>query len=104
MIIKSNYLRVNNFSEGLASVCTQRNECGYIDKTGKFIIKPAFVRADDFNDGLAVVKIGIKTDIQGTKMEYKEGVIDKLGRYVVEPRFSTINPFREDLALVNINN
>lgn len=43
------------FSDGRARVRNDREE-GYIDKTGKFAIEPNFFQADDFQDGLALVR------------------------------------------------
>ncbi len=49
------------FSEGLAWVWVkvgskQVYQCGYIDKTGKYVVKPQFEGAWDFREGLAPVK------------------------------------------------
>jgi hypothetical protein len=62
---------------------------GYIDDTGKFIIKPVFSSADDFQDnGLAVAGI-----------DDKSGLIDKSGRYIVDPIYSYIDKFYEGRAI-----
>jgi len=47
---------------------------GYIDKTGKILIKPQFDYAWPFFEGLAVVKIGDRL-----------GYIDKTGEFIWEP-------------------
>ncbi len=43
-----------DFSEGVA-VFGGENGCGYIDKTGKFVIAPQYDLAEDFSQGLAAV-------------------------------------------------
>lgn len=43
------------FSEGLAMV-NDDWKYGFIDRTGKWVIKPVYERASDFNDGVSVVR------------------------------------------------
>ena len=47
---------------------------GFIDRTGKIVIKPKFKKAYNFYEGLACVKIG-----------KKYGYIDNTGKYIWEP-------------------
>jgi hypothetical protein len=61
------------FSEGLAIVEAD-GYCGFIDKSGKVVIKPQFTWASQFSGGLANVMVGDKM-----------GYIDKSGKYVWEP-------------------
>jgi hypothetical protein len=65
---------------------------GFIDKTGKIVIKPQF---DDallgFFEGLAEVQIGGKW-----------GYIDKSGNIVIKPQFDGTSGFQEGLAKVFI--
>ncbi|WP_158260502.1 WG repeat-containing protein [Chlorogloea sp. CCALA 695] len=51
---------------------------GYIDKTGKSVIKPQFKLAYKFSEGLARVKIGDKW-----------GYVNKTGKQVIRPQFAT---------------
>lgn len=63
---------------------------GYIDKRGKFIIKPFYELALDFQDnGLAIVQIG----------NYY-GIIDSGGNYIVKPKYNSISEFSEGRAIV----
>ena len=52
------------------------NKFGYIDKTGKWVIKPIYDDAKDFINGVAIVK---------TNRGY--GAINKSGEIVVEPKY-----------------
>src|SRR5262249_52513997 len=54
----------------------QNGKYGYIDKTGKLVIKPQFDDADRFFDAFAAVQIGEKW-----------GFIDKSGKVVLKPQF-----------------
>ena len=54
---------------------------GYIDKTGRVIIKPQFRYAHDFSEGLAMV---------GPRQSNKWGYIDKTGSFVIEKIFAPI--------------
>lgn len=87
------------FSEGLAAVeepdpaHSSGMSAGFIDKTGKVVIKPQFDSVVGFTEGLAVA--GIETN---GVMKY--GYIDKTGAWVIKPQFSTAYPFKEGLAAV----
>src|SRR5262249_50615984 len=94
------------FSEGVAAVRLPTNgelvqqfgesagdKWGYIDKTGKFVIKPIFASAGPFKKGLAAVS----TAGSCTK---SYGFIDRDGRFVIEPRFFWAFSFSEGLAAV----
>src|SRR5262245_32107903 len=67
---------------------------GYIDRTGKIVIKPQFDGATDFSEGLAVVAVH--------EGGYKEGYIDETGKMVIPPQFDKATAFSEGLALVGI--
>lgn len=66
---------------------------GYIDQTGKWVIKPQFYIADSFSEGLADVVI-----------EDKQGYIDQAGHIVITPQYISASPFSEGLALVSTSN
>lgn len=66
------------------------NKWGYIDKTGRFVVRPVFQEANDFQEnGLAIVKI-----------DNKYGVINDKFAFVVRPKYETVMPFSEGLAAV----
>lgn len=68
------------------------NLYGYIDKTGKTIIKPQFLSAGQFSEGLAPVRLN------GTY-----GYIDLKGEFVISPKFDVALPFYNELAKVFID-
>ncbi len=65
------------------------NLWGYINKTGKVVIKPQFRYALAFSEGLAAVRI-----------EGRYGYIDTTGRVVIAPSYDRGNPFSHGLAQV----
>ena len=78
----------------LAFSCSKQGEnskYGYIDRTGKIVIKPQFDLTFSFSEGLASVKIGDKY-----------GYIDKTGKIVINPEFDDAEEFSEGLAKVKI--
>lgn len=85
------------FSEGLAAVPLTHAKWGYIDKTGKFVIKPRFHFAFSFSEGRAIAAIA-----EPSFEEPKYGVIDKQGRWIVEPQYESVEEFSEGVAAVEI--
>ncbi|MCX7766465.1 MAG: WG repeat-containing protein [Candidatus Sumerlaeia bacterium] len=84
------------FSEGLAGVKINK-KFGYIDTSGKFVIKPQYEWGGKFSDDIAVVEI---TTMFG--LICKCGYIDRSGRMVIEPKFDCARNFSEDLAPVGV--
>ena len=70
---------------------------GYIDKTGKMVIKPQFLEAGTFNEGIAVVGVVI----DGKKVF---GYIDNSGDWIINPQFSQASPLNEGTAVVEKDN
>lgn len=66
---------------------------GYVDASGKEVIGPRFVWAEEFSEGLAA----FESD------EGKHGYIDETGRVVIEPRFDNWTDFSEGLAAVSVD-
>jgi len=62
---------VGNFSEGLASY-REGSKRGFINKRGEVVIKPEYVTAVTFTNGLSIVELG------GGEWGY----IDRKGRFV----------------------
>lgn len=114
---------IYSFSEGLAAARTGK-KWGYLDKKGKWAIKPVFDGADSFSQGLAPVRIGkkwgyidkkgkqaIKPRFDGARsfqkglaaaeMGQEWGFIDKRGAWAVKPQFYSVRDFSDGLALVD---
>ncbi|MEG0798795.1 MAG: WG repeat-containing protein, partial [Acidaminococcaceae bacterium] len=90
------YDRVGALSEGLAWVQIKSNtnpgndvKCGYIDEAGKVVIPLEYSYADDFQEGLALVK-----------KDGKLSFIDKTGKTVIPIEYGNARSFSEGLAAV----
>jgi hypothetical protein len=108
---------VSSFSGGLALIETH-GKTGFIDRSAVFVIKPQFLAATDFSDGMArVVAEGpcvllpqtpcaslrvLGADERGSGQECKFAFIDKAGRIVSPLRFDDAGDFSEGLAAVRI--
>lgn len=66
---------------------------GFIDKTGKVIVKPKYDRALDSSDGLAVILLN-----------GKYGYINSNGEIAIKPKFEQAFSFKNGVAEVAINN
>lgn len=71
----------------------QNGKWGYIDNTGKIVIKPQFAWAEEFSEGLA----GFENE------DGKHGYIDETGKIVIEPKFDNWTDFSEGLAAVSVD-
>jgi hypothetical protein len=67
----------------------QNNRFGYINRSGKVVIRPRFEEVTAFSENLAAVK-----------RKGKWGFIDTHGRTVVTLQFEAVEPFRHGLAIV----
>lgn len=90
--IESGYDPHYQLHDGLARF-VENGKFGYKDAAGNVIIKPQFVDADDFSEGLACVKKA-KTS--------SWGYIDTAGRMSIPANFRQAKPFHEGLAAVLI--
>jgi len=99
------------FNDGLASVCIKETngitdgttdettngseyKYGYIDKTGKMVIKPQFQWSIKFSEGLAGVRRLNPDD--GTYGKW--GFIDKTGKLVIDYQFDAVGDFGDGLV------
>lgn len=82
---------VFNISPSIGAV--KAGHYGYINKTGKLVVKPQFGEAKNFLQGLAAVKI-----------DDKWGYTNKTGKLVIKPAFSDAYSFSEGLAAVKLDN
>jgi hypothetical protein len=74
------------FTEGLAIV-KQNNLYGFIDTTGKLVIKFQFENCNSFREGLASFQKGKKW-----------GFIDKTGKVIIEPQFDQASFFENGIT------
>ncbi len=70
----------------------ENGKIGFINAEGEMIIKPLFLSAGEFSEGLAPARIA------GTY-----GYIDTKGSFVIKPQFDYATEFREGLAKVYLN-
>lgn len=88
-VIPATLTEAHVFRHGLAAARTE-DGTGYIDTTGRFVIRPQYAAAGWFApNGLA----GVRMADSG-----RCGYIDRAGRTVVEPRFDGARPFGPDGA------
>ena len=67
-------------------------KAGYIDREGQIVIKPRFMRAWEFSEGLAPVQINDEPEF---------GYINKQGHFVIGPWRGTAAVFSEGLGLIS---
>ncbi len=67
---------------------------GYVNEKDEFVIPPSFLFANDFSEGLALVKKDYSS---------KEGFLDTQGRWAISPRFMFASDFSEGLAAVALD-
>ena len=102
------------FVEGLAPVCfdptlkiffpefANAGLCGYLNKSGEWVIEPKFHGATQFNDGLALVRSGRYHDKTSNQWLSDFAFIDKAGKSVLELKgYLDAHSFREGLAQVS---
>ncbi len=91
-------VEVANYWGGLARIGVTGDDgvarYGFVDKTGKIVVKPQFTEADCFVEELALV----------CNDKGKWGFINPEGKYVIEPKFESADSFSEGMAAVCINN
>jgi hypothetical protein len=124
MKIAPQFDEASSFSERHASVChiikkpkngddltetlvfgtSTSEQCGYIDKSGAFVIAPQFNEANDFSGGLAAVLVGRRENVLtgADPQAGKWGYIDQTGKVVIPLQFQNARDFAEGLAAVKI--
>ena len=123
------YVRLGNFVEGLARVSTLRiglfdlafhsddedaaGTWGYVDETGKEVIKPQYIYAYDFSNGIAIV---CKGKWENKKWPHRDGAcagywsetakwgaIDKTGKAVIPFKFDSITCLNDSDDLFRVH-
>ncbi|MFM7078332.1 MAG: WG repeat-containing protein [Bacteroidota bacterium] len=85
-----------NYSDGVAAYSILTNNglaWGFVDKTGKSVIRPNFKECGDFSEGMCVVKSPNRT----------YGYIDKSGKLTIPYQFEKAEPFSNGVAAVRSN-
>lgn len=102
------------FNDGLSPVALGPNQSkitpdkwGFVNKDGKFVIKPHFNNVHAITEGKAAVQTGVwKTMGNGIKswIPGKWGYINSKGKQIIESKFDAADPFSDDMAAVRIDN
>jgi hypothetical protein len=123
IIIEPKYLKVGNFSGGLAWIRNTEGKIGFINHKGEEVIKPTYLAVKNFDpfSGIAFAKdqvgwkyidtngITLKTEafeakkmfIEGLAMVKKNGLwgfIGPDGNYVVEPKYKSLTKLQYGYA------
>ena len=97
IIIKPQYTDVYfTWSEDVIAASVGEKEqqlWGFIDKTGKWVIRPSYQAAKNFSDGVAAVRVN-----------NKYGYIDKKGDFIIKPQFDVAWDFMQGIARVKVGN
>ncbi len=88
----SGVLDVKEFSEGLAPIKASDKKFGYVDASGKIVVKPQFESVGYFVDGLAWAKTS----------DDKVGYVNKTGEWVIKPQFSVGKEFDSSTGLARV--
>ncbi len=93
-ILALSFFVTNTFGQNSASLypITNDNLWGYIDNSGKTVIKPQYLYAGQFSEGLSAVRL------KGTY-----GYIDKSDNFVIAPQYDFALPFQCGQAKVFID-
>jgi hypothetical protein len=114
---------LGNFSEGIAPVRISETQIGFIDPTGRVIVRVRLDAVRDFHDAMAVCELHGKTcamnrewhvaiapmyeamtdfaeGLAGATLDSRHGFVDKKGKFVVAPTYDDAGRFSEGLAAV----
>lgn len=128
LIAYGKYSYAESFNDGYAKVgkgTYPNTRYGYIDRTGKEVIAPAFEAGEKFSEGLAAVRKNGKygfIDKEGKEVlpfNYSKvmpfssgmaavmpfgasrmGLIDRKGKMIVDPKYDMVFPFEDGMAVV----
>jgi hypothetical protein len=95
LLINAKFKSCGAFVSELAPVeDLKTGKTGYINPKGDWEIKPMFVGASTFSDGLASASISSKIS------DYTTGYINMKGEWVINPQFWLAEPFSDGIARV----
>lgn len=107
IIFNHNFKSISTFGKNsYATVVTQTDKYGVINKMGNIVIDTLFSKISDFLDGVAVVD-GLNHNPysydSSTKVIYEKGVIDTLGNWKVKyGEYKNISEFKNGYAHVQL--
>jgi hypothetical protein len=102
-------------------VIVRDGKYGYIDHTGKIVIRPQFIWAEDFWRGLGSVyvcgryasidssgkllphRVAVEGRLEPKHEGQKVGFVDEHGEFKINPTFDDALPFSDGLAAIQIN-
>jgi hypothetical protein len=99
------WLAAGSFSEGLASVAEEGGGQGYIDHSGRTVIKLEGATAPgEFHEGMAqvIVADGPKGGYFSSEGRFQYGYIDREGRLAIPGPFEKAEDFSDGLAAVKV--
>lgn len=107
-----------HFSEGLARIVVPGQGVGFVNRSGEWVIKPTYLEAMDFQDGVAAVRVGPKPDAAknggkatprvcgaSSRGEFppdpsRWGYIFHSGEFAITPRYMRAGNFEDAEAIV----
>ena len=100
--IEGPFLDADDFSEGMAGVSVEYDmgsgvksfRKGYIDRTGKMVVKPEYNYTEPFRKGVAVVHI-LEYPKSGPSKSYV-ALIDKMGRRLTDKEYISISNYASE--------
>jgi len=90
--LDASVIEVREFAEGLAPYRSSDKKFGFVDGSGKIVIKSQFESVGYFSDGLAWAKTG----------DGKVGYINKSGEWAIQPQFNTAKDFDPSTGLARV--
>lgn len=89
-----------HFMDGLLAPVYKDGKYGYIDKTGKLVIPPAYIFAENFENGGAKVAAADKGGAEGEAVS-SWGVIDEKGNIVIPCEYESVQEYKDGLAIAS---
>lgn len=92
--------------QSLTAFKDEKGKWGYKDASGKVVIPPKYIGAEDFTEGLGNVTMEAKVVVEYGNTFYddaKWGYIDATGKIVIPLKYKYSYPFKNGLAMVTIN-
>lgn len=107
IIFQHNYKNISGFGKNtFATVITETDKYGVINKLGNLVIDTAFAKISSFNNGVAVVT-GLAHNTYSRDsteiINYQIGIIDTLGNWIVKyGKYKDISEFKNGYAQVEL--